>query len=570
MAGIKISALPAVGSALLTDSFPVVQSSVTSRETLLQVATLLGFDVSTHLLALDKGGTNASLTAVLGAVPYSTASAIGLVAPGLSGQVFLSAGAASPVWSTATYPATASTSGKVIVSDGTNFSSSFTTGITGLGTQAQALNMGTHKINNVVNPTLAQDAATKAYVDQTALTGTAVYAATTVDLVVTQSGSGVGATLTNADTQATFALDGVNPPMGSNVLIKNLAAPENEGIYTVTDVGSGATDWVLTRATTYDAPTEINTTGLIVIQNGSTLSGTTWYNTTTIVTVDTTAFSYSQFGVYPISLANGGTAASLAASNGGIFYSNATTGAILSGTATAGLALLSGSSTTPSWSTLPPITKVVTQIFTGNGTYTPTTGMKYCDIICVGGGGGGGGVANSSALQIALGGGGGSGGYSRSLVTASTIGVSQAVTVGAAGTAGANTGGNGGNGGTTSVGAIISAAGGTGGAFSISGASVVVAGGLGGGTGTATLANAGNDGGSGFGIEIAGISGFGAGSYLGGASPSITCDGGATPGEAGRSYGAGGSGAVSSNASGAQAGGAGSSGVVYITEYISV
>ena len=38
-------------------------------------------------LALSNGGTNASLTAVAGAVPYSTASAIALTAAGTSGQV---------------------------------------------------------------------------------------------------------------------------------------------------------------------------------------------------------------------------------------------------------------------------------------------------------------------------------------------------------------------------------------------------------------------------------------------------------------------------------------------------
>jgi TM2 domain-containing membrane protein YozV len=54
---------------------------------------------------------------------------------------------------------------------------------------------------------------------------------------------------------------------------------------------------------------------------------------------------------YPISLANGGTNATLAASNGGIFYSTASTGAVLAGTVTADQVLLSGSSTTPAWST---------------------------------------------------------------------------------------------------------------------------------------------------------------------------------------------------------------------------
>lgn len=52
-----------------------------------------------------------------------------------------------------------------------------------------------------------------------------------------------------------------------------------------------------------------------------------------------------------IALTNGGTNASLTASNGGIFYSTASAGAILSGTATANQVLLSGSSAAPTWST---------------------------------------------------------------------------------------------------------------------------------------------------------------------------------------------------------------------------
>lgn len=67
----------------------------------------------------------------------------------------------------------------------------------------------------------------------------------------------------------------------------------------------------------------------------------------TAVTIGS-AYIYRAGGT-DVPLADGGTNASLTASNGGIFYSTATAGAILSGTATAGLALVSGASTTPSW-----------------------------------------------------------------------------------------------------------------------------------------------------------------------------------------------------------------------------
>jgi hypothetical protein len=52
----------------------------------------------------------------------------------------------------------------------------------------------------------------------------------------------------------------------------------------------------------------------------------------------------------PFVLSQGGSGANLTASNGGIVYSTASAMAILAGTATANQVLLSGSSTTPAWS----------------------------------------------------------------------------------------------------------------------------------------------------------------------------------------------------------------------------
>jgi hypothetical protein len=153
-----------------------------------------------------------------------------------------------------------------------------------------------------------------------------------------------------------------------------------------------------------------------------------------------------------LGLTRGGTAASLTASNGGIVYSDASALAILSGTATAGLALLSGASGAPSWSTSPPITKVVTQTITttGAGTYTPTTGMKYCIIELQGAGGGSGGTTGAGG-QGSCSGGGGGGCYAKIIATAAQIGASASYTVGAAGTAGASGNNAGGNGGDTEI-----------------------------------------------------------------------------------------------------------------------
>lgn len=77
---------------------------------------------------------------------------------------------------------------------------------------------------------------------------------------------------------------------------------------------------------------------------GSTLPSAVQGNITAVGTITSGVWTGTD-----IALADGGTNASLSASNGGIVYSTASAMAILSGTATANLPLLSGSSTTPAW-----------------------------------------------------------------------------------------------------------------------------------------------------------------------------------------------------------------------------
>ncbi len=212
------------------------------------------------------------------------------------------------------------------------------------------------------------------------------------------------------------------------------------------------------------------------------------------------------------------------------------------------------------------ITKIIRQTFTSNGTYTPTSGMVYCEIEAIGGGGGGGGIANSTATTSISYGGGGAGSYSRKISTAATIGGSQTVTIGAAGTAGANTGATGGNGGDTSVGAICIGKGGSGGTGGTAATYLAGAGGVAGTGDVTTIGNAGENGRLVLSSSSNLATSLGGASVFGGRPVAIMNQGN---GPAGTTYGCGGSAGISSAAAGAQTGGAGFAGIVIITEYVS-
>lgn len=223
-----------------------------------------------------------------------------------------------------------------------------------------------------------------------------------------------------------------------------------------------------------------------------------------------------------------------------------------------------GTSVDPSFKSL----SVVTRIITSTGTYTPTSGMVYCLIECIGGGGAGGGAAATGASTVSISSGGGAGEYARGAFSASTIGVSQSVTIGASGTA--NSGSSGGVGGTTSVGStLISAVGGSGGVTS----------------GPATNANSpgssGGTGGTGGDFRSPGFSGGSASAFLtptfvqGGMGANSQYGSGGTGGTAGNAaggaaggYGAGGGGGSNYTNVAATLGGAAVKGVVIITEYV--
>lgn len=257
MAGVKISALPAIAVPAMSDVFPVVQGGTTYKETITQLGTLL---------VPISGGT-------------------------MTGNLIL----------------------------------------------------------NTSSPSTDLQAASKGYVDSVAQ-GLTIQGAcrlgTTTALTVTYSNgtSGVGATLTNAGAQAALTLDGVAAAVNDRILVKNQASALQNGIYTVTNIGSGATNWVLTRATDYDQVAEIQPGDLVIITAGSTLANSSWVETATVTAIGTDSISFSQFSAsLPITVPNGGTGLTTTTAYGLLTGGTTATGAFQNGgTGTSGQVYVSG------------------------------------------------------------------------------------------------------------------------------------------------------------------------------------------------------------------------------------
>jgi hypothetical protein len=193
------------------------------------------------------------------------------------------------------------TTAVTINAGGTNSNINFVP--TGTGT----VDVGSARITSVATPVNATDAANKAYVDGLKSGLDVKYpvrlATTGSNLTVTASGSGAGKTLTNSGTQAAFTLDSVPANVGDRILVKDQSTAKDNGIYTVTNIGSSSTNWVLTRATDADgsSTTATVTPGMFCFVTEGTLNANSGYvlaefsADVATITVDTNPQNWMQF-----------------------------------------------------------------------------------------------------------------------------------------------------------------------------------------------------------------------------------------------------------------------------------
>ena len=155
------------------------------------------------------------------------------------------------------------------------------------------------------------------YVVKTAVANATTAALPSTGAIVYSNGTaGVGATLTRGENGALGAIDGVTNIVGDRILVKNQATALQNGIYTVTAVGSGGAPYVLTRATDLDETGEFVYNAAVTVTAGTANVGKQFKNTSTaVVTVGATSVTFgeilvpgtSQAGIYSVTdLGSGG------------------------------------------------------------------------------------------------------------------------------------------------------------------------------------------------------------------------------------------------------------------------
>jgi len=156
------------------------------------------------------------------------------------------------------------------------------------------------------DPTSALHAATKEYVDTIAAAGIHYHAPVRVESPTNLSATynngtnGVGATLTNSGTQEAITIDGIALSLSDRVLLYQQTDQTQNGIYTVTTVGTASTNWVLTRATDADSygasdPDAFGEGDAFFVKEGDTGAGELYVmNASGTITFGTTNITFEQ------------------------------------------------------------------------------------------------------------------------------------------------------------------------------------------------------------------------------------------------------------------------------------
>jgi hypothetical protein len=255
--------------------------------------------------------TGAGLTTVTGTYPNFTITSAG--GTGTVSSVAASGGTTGLTFtgSPITTAGTLTLGGTLAVANGGTGATSAAAALTSLGAAASGANTDITSIvltTGTVStaPASNNDIVNKSYVDTLVASGIHFHQPVRVESPINLNATynngtaGVGATLTNAGTQAALVIDGVTVNVADRVLVYEQTTQTQNGIYVVTDVGSGSTNWILTRSSDADTYVINSANGLsegstVFVQQGATGAGETYTcNTAGVITFGTTAITFAQ------------------------------------------------------------------------------------------------------------------------------------------------------------------------------------------------------------------------------------------------------------------------------------
>lgn len=234
--------------------------------------------VDNAISAVSAGGVNDATSSTKGIIQLAGDLSGTASSPTLS-TTGVSAGTYKSVSVDAKGRVTAATNPTTLAAYGITDAASLTTRLDQFASPITSLSLNNQRISNLLDPTSAQEAATKGYVDAVA---------TGLDL----KGSVRVASTANVNlSSAPSTIDAVTLVANNRILLKNQTTASENGIYIFSSVGSG-----LVRTTDADTSSEVTAGMYTYVEEGAVNGGKAYVlSTTGTITLGTTNLTFSLF-----------------------------------------------------------------------------------------------------------------------------------------------------------------------------------------------------------------------------------------------------------------------------------